>query len=118
MSIPTNVIVFTAEAACPSGFSTYSDIDGHFLLAAAVPDTVDAGSNTHTHANADHTHTYNKTTAAPPAVANINNISGAYTTADTHTHTCAIVTANPTGLTVSTDDHSPAYCTLLLCIKD
>ena len=116
-NIPQNVIVMTVNGSCPSGFTAYDTVNGYYLRSAAAKDVTPAGSNTHNHAGANHTHTLSGTTGSSSISRQLGTAANLWGAPHTHTVT-NIASGNPAGLTVSTVDHQPLFCSMKLCKKD
>ena len=130
--VPSGIIVLTAGASCPAGYTRFAAVDNKFLVAGSTYNPAAGGSNTHTHTAGSytapaHSHTLSRTAwglnnnfAQAGAVAIQENgdtgqaLGGA---ANSEASTSLAGGGTISGSSGSVDSR-PEFATLLLCQKN
>lgn len=117
--VTSGVVILTAGAACPTGYTRVSALDSKFLQANSTYNAAAGGTSTHQHPAHDHSssHTVSLATSdqsngpAGQAGGNNNRVAG------THNHGSVSVSFSGS-VQVDAADHRPLFANILLCQKD
>ena len=114
-ALPIGAIAL-ATAACPSGYTRVSALDGRYLVSDATYNAAAGGAASHSHADlVAHTHSISFSTAANSAAD-----SASASTPDgwpdnlSHSHTISGTSAG-TVVSVPSQTVDPSYATVILC---
>ena len=117
-ALPISSIVL-ATAACPSGYTRVSALDGRFLQANATYNAAAGGAASHSHANlSSHSHSVSISTAATAAPTEVARGGAAPNapTQDGASHSHGISgTSTSTPISVPSQTVDPSYATIILC---
>ena len=109
--------IILADAACPSGYSRVTVVDGKFVVGGAAYNAAAGGGATHTHNVPAHTHPQSSGTTGGGTASG----SGTPTTRGdkAHTHPGGSGTSGTGGAATSdSKSNSPPFANVLLCKKD
>lgn len=112
-ALPIGAITL-ATAACPTGYTRVSALDGRYLVSDATYNAAAGGAASHSHANISHTHSMTLTTAADGSL--ISNGTDSVSVGQTSSHTHSISgTSTSTAVSVPSQTVDPTYATVILC---
>ena len=109
--------IILADAACPSGYTRVTVVDGKFLVGGATYNAAAGGAASHTHADlATHNHSisFNTASTTPPEVGQSGGGASSQNSNAAHTHGISGTSTNGT-VSVPSQTVDPSYATVILC---
>ena len=109
--------IILADAACPSGYTRVTVVDGKFLVGGATYNAAAGGAASHTHAVPAHTHSLSSGTTG--GMTPQTSGPGGTGTTGGHTHGGGSGTSGSGGSgTSDSQSNSPLFANMVLCKKD
>ena len=115
-ALPIGAIAL-ATAACPTGYTRVSALDGRYLVSDTTYNAAAGGAASHTHADlATHNHSisFNTASTTPPEVGQSGGGASSQNSNAAHTHGISGTSTNGT-VSVPSQTVDPSYATVILC---